>query len=226
MGVTARRFITNAGTDITACVTSPRVRRGRGLQPDRADRNSRGDEISKPMKKLGLAGRTRASSPSRTRPSSGNLLGPRQGSPVPRDPRRGRISVAADGCGARQGAYDLAYGYAQERRSSGSRSRSSRRLQFKLADMPGARGRANLVYKARGSRTRAARLRALAAGTGEALHGRALQPGVNWALQIHCGYGYMDRVPISRLYRDQKILWIGEGTNEVQRMVIAAALGL
>ena len=48
---------------------------------------------------------------------------------------------------------------------------------------------------------------------------------VNWALQIHGGYGYMDEFAISRLYRDQKILEIGEGTNEVQRMVIAKHLG-
>jgi alkylation response protein AidB-like acyl-CoA dehydrogenase len=49
---------------------------------------------------------------------------------------------------------------------------------------------------------------------------------VNWSLQIHGGYGYMDEYAISRLYRDQKILEIGEGTNEVQRMVIAKHLGL
>jgi butyryl-CoA dehydrogenase len=49
---------------------------------------------------------------------------------------------------------------------------------------------------------------------------------VNQALQIHGGYGFMDEFPISRLYRDQKILEIGEGTNEVQRMVIAKQLGL
>ena len=48
----------------------------------------------------------------------------------------------------------------------------------------------------------------------------------NWALQIHGGYGFMDEYAISRLYRDQKILEIGEGTNEVQRMVIAKHLGL
>jgi short/branched chain acyl-CoA dehydrogenase len=49
---------------------------------------------------------------------------------------------------------------------------------------------------------------------------------VNIALQVHGGYGFMDEYPISRLYRDQKILEIGEGTNEVQRMVIARHLGL
>ncbi len=49
---------------------------------------------------------------------------------------------------------------------------------------------------------------------------------VNWSLQIHGGYGFMDEYAISRLYRDQKILEIGEGTNEVQRMVIARHLGL
>ena len=53
-----------------------------------------------------------------------------------------------------------------------------------------------------------------------------LNRAVNWALQIHGGYGYTDEFAISRLYRDQKILEIGEGTNEVQRMVIARHLGL
>ena len=69
--------------------------------------------------------------------------------------------------------------------------------------------------------TSPARRRWRSSSPGELSHRAA-----NWALQIHGGYGFMDEYPISRLYRDQKILEIGEGTNEVQRMVIARHLGL
>ena len=138
----------------------------------------------------------------------------------------GRISVAAMGVGLAQGAYDLAYAYAKEREQFGKPIAKFQAVQFQLADMATEieAGRA-LVYKAAWLKDQGrpfAREAAMAKlYTGELSHRAA-----NSALQIHGGYGFMEESAISRLYRDQKILEIGEGTNEVQRMVIAKHLGL
>ena len=138
----------------------------------------------------------------------------------------GRISVAAMGVGLAQGAYDLAAAYARERKQFGQPISKFQAVQFKLADMATEieAGR-NLVYKAAWLKDRD-RDFGLAAAHAKLYTGELSHRVVNWALQIHGGYGYMDEYPISRLYRDQKILEIGEGTNEVQRMVIARHLGL
>ena len=99
-------------------------------------------------------------------------------------------------------------------------------MQFRLADMATEieAGRA-LVYKAAWLKDQD-RPFALEAAMAKLYTGEMSNRVVNWALQLHGGYGYMDEFAISRLYRDQKILEIGEGTNEVQRMVIAKLLGL
>ena len=130
------------------------------------------------------------------------------------------------GVGLAQGAYDLAYAYAKERQQFGRPIAAFQAVQFQLADMATEieAGRA-LVYKAAWLKDEG-RPFAHAAAHGEALHGELSNRAANVALQIHGGYGFMDEFPISRLYRDQKILEIGEGTNEVQRMVIARHLGL
>jgi alkylation response protein AidB-like acyl-CoA dehydrogenase len=83
----------------------------------------------------------------------------------------------------------------------------------------------NLVYKAAWVKDRG-RPFGMEAAIAKLYSGEMSNRVVNWALQVHGGYGYMDEFAISRLYRDQKILEIGEGTNEVQRMVIARHLGL
>jgi short/branched chain acyl-CoA dehydrogenase len=222
-------FITNAGTDITACVTIT-ARTGEDEVSNLIVPNGTpGYEISKPMKKLGWrASDTRELSFEEAAVPEGNLLGPRgQGF------RQfleildgGRISVAAMGVGLAQGAYDLAYSYAQERRQFGKPIARFQAVRFKLADMATEleAGR-NLVYKAAWLKDQG-RDFALAAAQAKLYTGELSNRAVNWALQIHGGYGYMDEYPISRLYRDQKILEIGEGTNEVQRMVIARHLGL
>jgi short/branched chain acyl-CoA dehydrogenase len=222
-------FITNAGTDITACVTITARTAEDGISNLIVPNGTPGYEISKPMKKLGWrASDTRELSFKDCAVPKGNLLGPRgQGF------RQfleildgGRISVAAMGVGLAQGAYDLAYAYAQERKQFGQPIAKFQAVQFKLADMATEleAGR-TLVYKAAWLKDQG-RDFALAAAQAKLYTGELSNRAVNWALQIHGGYGYMDEYPISRLYRDQKILEIGEGTNEVQRMVIARGLGL
>jgi short/branched chain acyl-CoA dehydrogenase len=222
-------FITNAGTDITACVTITARTGDDEISNIIVPNGTPGYEISKPMKKLGWrASDTRELSFKDAAVPDGNLLGPRghgfqqfleilDG---------GRISVAAMGVGLAQGAYDLAYSYAQERQQFGKPIAKFQAVQFKLADMATEleAGR-NLVYKAAWLKDQGRHF-ALAAAQAKLYTGELSNRAVNWALQIHGGYGYMDEYPISRLYRDQKILEIGEGTNEVQRMVIARHLGL
>ncbi|HKC21827.1 MAG TPA: acyl-CoA dehydrogenase family protein [Gaiellaceae bacterium] len=222
-------FITNAGTDITACVTITARTGDDEISNVIVPNGTPGYEISKPMKKLGWrASDTRELSFEDCAVPEENLLGPRgQGF------RQfleildgGRISVAAMGVGLAQGAYDLAYAYARERKQFGQPISSFQAVQFKLADMATEveAGR-QLVYKAAWLKDQG-RDFALAAAQAKLYTGELSNRAVNWSLQIHGGYGYMDEYPISRLYRDQKILEIGEGTNEVQRMVIARQLGV
>ncbi len=222
-------FITNAGTDITACVTIT-ARTG----PDEISNlivpnGTPGYEISAPMKKMGWrASDTRELAFRDCAVPEGNLLGqPGQGFRQFLEVLDGgRISVAAMGVGLAQGAFDLAFAYARERHQFGRPIASFQAIQFRLADMATeiAAGRA-LVYRAAWLKDQG-RPFALEAAQAKLYTGELSHRVANWALQIHGGYGFMDEFPISRLYRDQKILEIGEGTNEVQRMVIARHLGL
>src|SRR2546429_8886656 len=120
----------------------------------------------------------------------------------------------------------MAYGYAQDGQQFGKPISKFQAVQFKLADMATEieAGRA-LVYRAAWLKDQG-RDFALAAAQAKLYTGELSNRAVNAALQIHGGYGYMEESAISRLYRDQKILAIGEGANEVQRMVIARHLGL
>jgi len=222
-------FITNAGTDITACVTIT-ARTGDGEISNIIVANGTpGYEISKPMKKLGWhASDTRELSFKDCAVPEGNLLGPR-GKGLQQFLEildGGRISVAAMSVGLAQGAYDLAYAYAHERQQFGRPIAKFQAVQFRIADIATEieAGRA-LLYRAAWLKDEG-RDFGLAAAQAKLYTGEMSNRAVNSALQIHGGYGYMDEYAISRLYRDQKILEIGEGTNEVQRIVIAKHLGL
>jgi short/branched chain acyl-CoA dehydrogenase len=222
-------FITNAGTELTACVTITARTGDDEISNIIVPNGTPGYEISKPMKKLGWrASDTRELSFKDAKVPEGNLLGPRgQGfHQFLEILDGGRISVAAMGVGLAQGAYDLAFAYAKERKQFGQPIAKFQAVQFKLADMATEieAGR-NLVYKAAWLKDQG-RDFVLAAAQAKLHTGELSNRVVNAALQIHGGYGYMDEYPISRLYRDQKILEIGEGTNEVQRLVIARQLGL
>ena len=225
----SKMFITNAGTDISACVTITAVTGEGEISNLIVPNGAPGYEISPPMEKLGWrASDTRELSFKDTRVPEDNLLGPRG------DGFKqfleildgGRISVAAMGVGLAQGAYDLAFEYAREREQFGKPIAQFQAVQFKLADMATEieAGR-NLVYKAAWLKDQD-RPFAKEAAMAKLFTGELAHRVANESLQIHGGYGFMEESPISRLYRDQKILEIGEGTNEVQRMVIARHLGL
>jgi short-chain 2-methylacyl-CoA dehydrogenase len=222
-------FITNAGTDISACVTITALTGEGEISNIIVPNGTPGYEISAQMRKLGWrASDTRELSFKDVAVPERNLLGPR-GEGFKQFLEildGGRISVAAMGVGLAQGAYDLAYRYAKERQQFGRPIARFQAVQFALADMATEieAGRA-LVYRAAWLKDQG-RPFALEAAMAKLYTGELSHRAANAALQIHGGYGFMDESPISRLYRDQKILEIGEGTNEVQRMVIARHLGL
>jgi len=225
----SKMFITNAGTDVSACVTIT-ARTGDGEISNLIVPNgTAGYEISAPLHKLGWrASDTRELVFRDCAVPEGNLLG-RRGRGFEQFLEildGGRISVAAMGVGLAQGAYDLALAYAKERQQFGKPIARFQAVQFALADMATEieAGR-QLVYRAAWLKDHGKPF-GLAAAQAKLFTGLVSNRAANAALQIHGGYGFMDEFPISRLYRDQKILEIGEGTNEVQRLVIAKQLGL
>jgi alkylation response protein AidB-like acyl-CoA dehydrogenase len=222
-------FITNAGTDITACVTITAKTGDDEISNVIVPNGTPGYTISPPMHKLGWrASDTRELSFAGAAVPETNLLGARGAGfrQFMEILDGGRISVAAMGVGLAQGAYDLAAAYAKERQQFGKPIARFQAIQFQLADMATEieAGRA-LVYRAAWLKDQG-RPFALEAAQAKLYTGELSNRAVNSALQIHGGYGFMEESPIARLYRDQKILEIGEGTNEVQRMVIARHLGL
>jgi alkylation response protein AidB-like acyl-CoA dehydrogenase len=224
----SKMFITNAGTDITACVTITALTGDDEISNIIVPNGAPGYEVAPPMQKLGWrASDTRELSFRDVRVPEGNLLGP-QGQGFRQFLEildGGRISVAAMGVGLAQGAYDLAAKYAGERRQFGQPIGRFQAVQFALADMATEieAGR-NMVYKAAWLKDQGRQFGREAA-MAKLYTGELSNRAANAALQIHGGYGFMDEFSISRLFRDQKILEIGEGTNEVQRMVIAKHLG-
>ena len=225
----SKMFITNAGTDITACVTVTAMTGKDEISNIIVPNGTPGYEISAPMHKLGWhASDTRELSFKDCAVPEGNLLGPlgKGFQQFMEILDGGRISVAAMGVGLAQGAYDLAFAYAKEREQFGRPIAKFQAVQFALADMATEieAGR-QLVYRAAWLKDQGKDF-GLAAAQAKLYTGLLSNRAANAALQIHGGYGFMEEYAISRLYRDQKILEIGEGTNEVQRMVIGKLLGL
>jgi alkylation response protein AidB-like acyl-CoA dehydrogenase len=136
----------------------------------------------------------------------------------------GRVNVAARGVGIAQRALELALRYAQQRQTFGKPIAQHQAIQFKLADM------ATQVQAARLLTLRAARLKDagersdLEAGMAKLFASEAGRFCVEEALRIHGGYGYSEEYEVERLYRDAPLLLIGEGTSEIQRIVIARKL--
>jgi short/branched chain acyl-CoA dehydrogenase len=227
-------FITNAGTPMTGGVTITAVT-GRG--PDgKAEisniivpQDTPGYRRSEPYKKMGWrASDTRELSFDGAEVPEENLLG-RRGKGFRQFLEildGGRISVGALSVGLAQACYDAASRYAKERHQFGRPIASFQAVQFQLVDM------AVEIELARSAVLKAAWLKdqgrdfATAAAMAKLFSGEVSRRAANAAVQIHGGYGFMDEYPVSRYWRDCKINEIGEGTNEIQRMVIARQLGL
>jgi short-chain 2-methylacyl-CoA dehydrogenase len=224
----AKQFITNAGTDISG-VVSITVRTGEDEISNLIVPNGTpGYTQGQPYRKMGWnASDTRPLTFEDCRVPEENLLGPRGAGfrQFLRVLDIGRIGVAAMGVGLAQGALDQALAYAKERKAFGRAISKYQAIQAKLADMATEIEAARLlVYKAARLKD-ADRNFTLTAAQAKLKTGRLAVRCAEEAVQIHGGYGYIEEYPVCRFYRDAKILTIGEGTDEVQQMVIARALG-
>ncbi len=225
----AKQFITNAGTDISGvvCITA---RTGEDeISNIVVPNGTPGYEQGEPYRKMGWnASDTRPLTFTECRVPEANLLGPRGGGfkQFLQVLDIGRIGVAAMGVGLAQGALDEALAYAKERHAFGQPIGRFQAIQMKLADMATEIEAARLlVYKAARQKDRGESF-SLSAAQAKLKTGRLAVRCAEEAVQIHGGYGYIEEYPVCRFYRDAKILTIGEGTDEVQQMVIARALGV
>jgi alkylation response protein AidB-like acyl-CoA dehydrogenase len=224
----AKQFITNAGTEISGVVCITARTGPEEISNLIVANGTPGYEQGEPYRKMGWnASDTRPLTFDGARVPEANLLGPRG-----MGFRQflhvldiGRIGVAAMGVGLAQGAFDEALAYAKERHAFGQPISRFQAIQAKLADMATeiAAGRL-LVYKAAREKDRGENF-SLTAAQAKLKTGRLAVRCAEEAVQIHGGYGYIEEYPVCRFYRDAKILTIGEGTDEVQQMVIARALG-
>ncbi|MFI4977114.1 MAG: acyl-CoA dehydrogenase family protein [Solirubrobacterales bacterium] len=234
----AKQFITNAGTEISGmvCITAvtadARANGGGSAEKEISNlivaNGTEGYEQGEPYRKMGWnASDTRPLSFSDCRVPEENMLGPR-GAGFKQFLHIldiGRIGVAAMGVGLAQGALDQALQYAKQRKAFGKPISKFQAIQSKLADMSTEIEAARLlVYKAAREKD-AKRNFTLTAAQAKLKTGRLAVRCAEEAVQIHGGYGFIEEYPVCRFYRDAKILTIGEGTDEVQQMVIARALG-
>jgi short-chain 2-methylacyl-CoA dehydrogenase len=224
----AKQFITNAGTDISGHVAIT-ARTGDGeISNIVVENGTPGYDQGEPYRKMGWnASDTRPLTFAECRVPEENLLGPR-GAGFKQFLHIldiGRIGVAAMGVGLAQGALDEALAYAKERKAFGKPISKFQAIQGKLADMATEIEAARLLtYKAAYLKDQGRNF-TLTAAQAKLKTGRLAVRATEEAVQIHGGYGYIEEYPVCRFYRDAKILTIGEGTDEVQQMVIARALG-
>jgi short-chain 2-methylacyl-CoA dehydrogenase len=229
----AKQFITNSGTEISGCVTITAVTGQSNGTKEISNiivpNGTPGYEPGEPYRKMGWnASDTRPLTFDDCRVPEGNLLG-RRGDGFKQFLQildGGRIGVAAMGVGLAQGALDEAISYAKERRAFGRPIAKFQAIQTKIADLSSQIEAARLlVYRAALLKDRGEPF-TLTAAQAKLITGRLAVRATEEAVQIHGGYGYIEEYPVCRFYRDAKILTIGEGTDEVQQMVIARQLGV
>jgi short/branched chain acyl-CoA dehydrogenase len=228
----AKQFITNSGTDISGCVTITALTGEAGRREISniiVPNGTPGYEPGEPYRKMGWnASDTRPLSFDGARVPEANLLG-RRGDGFKQFLHildGGRIGVAAMGVGLAQGALDEAIAYASERRAFGQSIGKFQAIQAKIADVSAEVEAARLLtYKAALLKDRGESF-TLTAAQAKLKTGRLAVRAAEEAVQIHGGYGYIEEYPVCRFYRDAKVLTIGEGTDEIQQIVIARQLGV
>ncbi|HEX6936595.1 MAG TPA: acyl-CoA dehydrogenase family protein [Actinomycetes bacterium] len=229
-----KAFITNSGTDITGLVTVTAVT---GTLPDGRKEISSiivpsgtpGFTVSKKYSKVGWnASDTRELSFADCRVPAANLLGERgrgyaQFLSILDE---GRIAIAALAVGLAQGCVDESVKYAKERHAFGRPIGDNQAIQFKIADMEMRAHTARLAYYDAADRMLRGEPFKKEAAIAKLYASEIAVTNAREATQVHGGYGFMNEFPVARMWRDSKILEIGEGTSEVQRMLIARELGL
>ncbi|WP_212911998.1 acyl-CoA dehydrogenase family protein [Streptomyces sp. TS71-3] len=227
-------FITNSGTDITGLVTVTAVT---GRKEDGSPRISSfivpsgtpGFTVAAPYSKVGWnASDTRELSFADVRVPAANMLGEegRGYAQFLRILDEGRVAIAALATGLAQGCVDESVKYAQERHAFGRNIGAYQAIQFKIADMEMKAHTARLAWRDAASRLVSGEPFKKEAALAKLYSSTVAVDNARDATQIHGGYGFMNEYPVARMWRDAKILEIGEGTSEVQRMLIARELGL
>jgi short-chain 2-methylacyl-CoA dehydrogenase len=228
----AKQFITNSGTDISGCVSITAVTGETDGRKEISNlivpTGTPGYEVGEPYRKMGWnASDTRPLAFEDCRVPETNLLG-RRGDGFKNFLHildGGRIGVAAMGVGLAQGALDEAISYAKERQAFGQAIAKFQSIQAKIADLSAQIEAARLLTWRAALEKDAGKSFTLTAAQAKLITGRLAVRATEEAVQIHGGYGYIEEYPVCRFYRDAKILTIGEGTDEVQQMVIARQLG-
>jgi short-chain 2-methylacyl-CoA dehydrogenase len=225
----SKMFITNAGTDISLlAIATARTPDGQ-ISAFIVPVGTPGFEIGRRLRKVGWhASDTRELAFTDCRVPQANLLGePGKGfNQFLAQLDDGRIAIAALAVGQSQGCLDACLSYVKDRKQFGRPISEFQAIQFKLADM------ATSIHHARLAVYHAGRLRQ----DGKPFKSEASMAKLfatemavdiaREAVQVHGGYGYIEEFPVARFYRDAKVLEIGEGTSEIQRIIIARELGL
>lgn len=228
-----KAFITNSGTDITSVIVVAAVTGERDGRPEISTilvpAKTPGLVVAAAYSKVGwCASDTHGLSFDEVRVPAENLLGERGRGLAQflRTLDEGRVAIAALATGLSQGCVDESVRYAQSRRAFGHAIADFQAIQFMIADMEARAHTSRLAWQDAARRLvageefkREAAIAKLYASTAAVDNARA-------ATQIHGGYGFMNETPVARFWRDAKVLEIGEGTSEIQRMVIARDLGL
>lgn len=230
----AKAFITNSGTDITSVVCVAAVT---GQTPDGNKEISSilvpagtpGFTVLPAYSKVGwCASDTHELTFDEVRVPAANLLGERgRGfAQFLRTLDEGRIAIAALATGLAQGCVDESVRYAQERQAFGRPIGGFQAIQFKIADMEMRAHTARLAWHDAAHRLVRGEPFKRQAAIAKLYASEVAVTNAREATQVHGGYGFMNEFPVARFWRDAKILEIGEGTSEVQRMIIARDLGL
>ncbi|MEW2313320.1 acyl-CoA dehydrogenase family protein [Streptomyces sp. NPDC006864] len=236
-------FITNSGTEMTGLVTvtaltEPIARSSGGGAEAVSSREissiivptgTPGFTVSRKYSKVGWnASDTRELSFTDCRVPAANLLGTRGRGYAQflRILDEGRIAIAALATGLAQGCVDQSVSYAGTRHAFGRRIGANQVIQFKLADMEMRAHISRLAWRDAASRLLCGEPFKKEAAIAKLYSSEAAVDNAREATQIHGGYGFMNEYPVARFWRDCKILEIGEGTSEVQRMLIARELGV
>jgi short-chain 2-methylacyl-CoA dehydrogenase len=234
----SKAFITNAGTSITSVITALAITGSAAAgAPDGRKEISAiivpagtpGFTVGPEYSKVGwCASDTRELAFSGCRVPEANLLGERGRGYAQflQTLDEGRVAIAALAAGLAQGCVDECLRYAGEREAFGHALGHYQNIQFKLADMEARAHGARIAWYDAAARLVAGEPFKKEAAIAKLTASNAAMDNARDATQIFGGYGYMNEFPVARFYRDAKVLEIGEGTSEVQRMIIARQLGL
>ncbi len=229
----AKQFITNSGTAISAGVTITAVTGPREISALLVPIGTPGYRVLPPYRKLGWhSSDTHPLAFDDCEVPEANLLGARGGGyrQLLRTLMGGRVAIAALSVGVAQACLDASLAYAKTRSAFGKPIAQFQAIQFKLADMATEVELARLItYKAAVSYARAesgASDTAGLASMAKLYASEVSKRAADQAVQIHGGNGFMEDYPVARYYRDVKVNEIGEGTSEVQRILIARSLGI